>query len=292
MSILDFKRPGLCDEVWDESNELLPEVEKFITNSLSHFFEDQGLSGFVTDIVIGSSLATYYYKEDTDLDIKVIYDPNRLSKDLSDDDLIKLGRENYYTTQFLPGTTHPMDFYFYKDEDFYPINFNKYDSLYSLKKGWLSEPKELSSEPGFILNLAYEKAEPYIIQIMTDIQSVKKNLIDFILFKDYVKSLDDEEIKEVYDSFVSEFDIVNSSIEELVEDKDMFKIMRNRAFEKEDLESELEKVMGSYNYSDENLIFKIMQRYGFMKILVEVKDLYEGRGLSMDNAQEFLEAVG
>ncbi len=303
MSILDFKRGSLCQDVWGDDNQLLPEVRDFVIESLSNFFESEGLGGFETcirDIVIGSSLATYYYRSDTDFDIKVVYDEDRFIRENSnmdflvqtDEFLITKGRESFYTTQFLPGTNHALDFYFYTEEEFYPINYNKYDSLYSFKRGWLSEPRDLPiDQPDFILEVAYEKATPYIEKIVGDVHEAKKNIIDFILFRDYISTLDDDDIQAVYKEFLEQFNKVDESIVQLVDDRSMFKSMRDVAFNKEELESELELIMGSYNYSDENLIFKVIQRYGLMNMLSEIKDLYTKRGLTVDNVDDFMKVV-
>ena len=149
MSILDFKRTELCDEIWDENRFLLESVRVFIISSLESFFKDMNIAGykdFTKDILVGSSLATFYYTETSDLDIKVVYDETKLkhanssliyAKNISDQ-LIESGRSSYYLTTEVPGTHHNLDVYFYSSDEYYPVNLNKYDSLYSISDStWL-----------------------------------------------------------------------------------------------------------------------------------------------------------
>jgi hypothetical protein len=299
MSILDYKQLKLCSDIWDnDSREMLPEVHNFVLNNIMMFFNSCGIGGyedFVVDIVVGSSIATYYYTETTDIDIKVIidiplfnrYNPG-IERDICDY-LIEKGRQNYYTTMFLPGTYHPLDFYFYDKLDFYPINYNKYDSLYSFQENtWLFEPTELAGDTDTILDIAYSKAMPYIERLMSDIQNARKSIVDFIAFKDYIKNLDAEDLQIISDEFINQFQKLNNDIGDLVIDRKLIKDLRTQAFSKNELESELERLMGSFNYSDENLIFKTIQRYGFMNLLCEVSELFKSQGVKPSNANKFL----
>lgn len=306
MSMLDLKQPKLCEDIWDESGELNSDVTSFIIESLRKFFKVHDVEGYlsyIADVVIGSSLATYYYKADTDFDVKVILDVEALFKDLSitgvDSDtfvlsLTKLGRNDPYLTANVPGTQHALDIYFYDSEEFYPIDFNKYDSLYSLgTSSWIAPPRDIdfSSDPQAILKIAKEKATPYLDALARDIENAKRDVIDLIFFREYLKNLDNDEIKSVYSYFMDQFNETNASIEELIKDRQELKAMRTEAFSKNSLESELEKVMKSFNYSDENLVFKMVQRYGYMKLLYEVEEKFEIDGVSAENVDDYLDLL-
>jgi len=303
MSILDFKQKDLCDEIWGKDLRLLPEVQSFIVETITFFFKQNDVVGwmkYIDDMMIGSSLATFYYKKDSDFDIKVIIDAekimrlNRITGITPHEyaqSLTKVGRKDYYLTNFIPGTQHQIDVYFYDVHEFYPIHFNKYDSLYSIKNNeWLEPPKDIfiDNNPQAVLDIAWEKAYPYIHAISEDILVAKKNIIDFILFEDYLKSLDGDDLQSIYPFFMKKFNEVNSNINELISDRDDLKAFRMEAFSKESLDSELEKLMGSYNYSEGNLIFKIAQRYGIMKILKEIDSKVEEDGVTPDNAEDYL----
>jgi len=289
MSIIDYQQQHLCKDIWID-NEIKFEVRKFIIQSLESFFrmlDFKEISKFIKGVYIGSSLATYFYKEDTDLDIKVVMDTTLFKKhnpsfeNIKDELLLeaitKKSREEYYTTQTVPGTNHPLDFYFYSTNEFDPIQYIKYDSLYDLLNNkWLKEPKKLMSglSPKFILDEAKRRAKPFLDKITLDIHEAKRSVIDFMFFYDYIKTLDEDDLVLIQEAFNELLQELNDDIETLVEDKQLIKELRRDSFTKKELESDLEKWMGSLNFSDVNLTFKLLQRYGYMKILVEIKDLY------------------
>lgn len=305
MSILDFKRTELCPDIWDENGFLRADVRSYVLSSFSSFFSDMGIKGyeaFTKDIVIGSSLATYYYTETSDFDVKLVLDefefnkqnPNfKCDKKLSDF-LIDTGRENYYLTSNIPNTSHAIDAYFYTSYEYEPVNLYKFDSLYSMRDNkWIQEPKDMSSDfsPDYILDYAWNRAQDYIAAIVTDMSKAKKSLVDLVCLRDYLRSLDEDDIENMKYFFVRKFNDVNDSIEELIKDRVELRELRIQGFEKDDLRSDLEKMFGSFNYSDENLIFKVLQRYGYMAILNEIKMMYSKSGITADNIDTYLSLV-
>lgn len=309
MSILDFKQPQLCDDIWDENNFLRGNVRSYVLDSFKNYFNTCGIKGFdefTYDIVIGSSLATYYYTESSDFDVKLVYDKDIFIKnnpsytnipdeyDSLSTYLIKSGRKSYYLTSLIPDTNHAIDCYFYSTEEYMPINMYKFDSLYSIGGNrWIQEPKDISSDfsPDFILEYAWDKASSYVNEVINDITGAKKSLIDLVCLRDYLKSLDKDDIDNMKDFFSRKFSEVNDAIGDLVKDKDDLKELRTEGFEKVDLSSDFEKLFGSFNYSDENLIFKIMQRYGYVTILREISDLYDNEGITLDNVDKYVNLV-
>ena len=124
-SILDYQKKILCPEIW-ENGALKKEVKSFIYKALKGFFthyQFQGSQEFISHLYIGSSLATYFYKDDSDLDLKIVididafryYNPqyeDSTSDDIADE-LIEMGRKSYWLTALVPNTNHPLDAYFF-----------------------------------------------------------------------------------------------------------------------------------------------------------------------------------
>ena len=98
--------------------------------------------------------------------------------------------------------------------------------------------------------------------------------------------MDNDDLKSLYSEYERLFDDMNDSLEELIADREKIKLLRKKCFVKEELSSDLEKLMGSHNYGDGNLVYKILQRYGYMKILTEIKELFEKRGIDMSSLEE------
>ena len=90
---------------------------------------------------------------------------------------------------------------------------------------------------------------------------------------------------------MEKYNAVNESLNDLIQDRIDLKYLRTEAFSKDTLNTELEKAMQSLNYSDGNLVFKVMQRYGLMNILTSVRDKMDTEGLNVDNVNEYLSII-
>lgn len=306
-SILDYQRDTLCPDIWLADTYMRPAVKEFILSSIEGFFEDKNIKGyhqFIVDLWVGSSLASYFYKEDTDFDIKVIMDMAVFKKyndtyaDITSadiiDSLISAGRSSFWTTGNVPDTYHSLDLYFYDAKDAIPIHYMKYDSLYSIfNNTWYKEPKKLPKglSPAYVLNQAKQKAEQFIEKLDRDILETKRDTIDFIILHDYLKNMDVDDLKDFSVYFKDMFSEVNKSISMLVKDRQLIKDLRTDVFDRDTLNSDLSTLMGSINYSDENIVFKLLQRYGYMRILTEISELFKTKGISVDNIPEYYKAL-
>lgn len=297
-SILDYQRKVLCPEIW-ENNKIKPDVKKFIYKSIEGFFVGSGLKdykNFVSHLYVGSSLATYFYKEDSDLDIKVVITISEFKKSNPEyqdstgedicDELIEASRKGPFLTAFIPNTYHPLDAYFFTDQEAEKVSLIKYDSLYNLiTDTWIKESKKLEGtlSPSYTLNSAKDLAKKYIDKIVVDIDKTKRDSIDFLVLKDYMKTLDREELKLLSVDFQSAIDKVNEDLESLIVDRDIASNLRKTEFSRKSLRDEMERLMGSLNYSKGNLIYKILQRYGYLRILFEIASLYKGVRVGSDD---------
>lgn len=306
-SILDYRKDKLDPEIWRPGDKLKDGIKRFISFSITGFFEDNGISGykeFLHSIFIGSSLATYFYSEDSDLDIKIVIDLEKfisLNPDYTAtpqdevlDKLTDMGRDSLWLSAIIPGTLHVLDSYFYSTDEFYPANLLKYDSLYSvLDDTWVKEPKQVMGgySPGYILELAKQKAKPYIDKITLDIARAQRDTIDFLVLKDYIKGLDSEDLISLFGEFKRIVNGINDSVEALLTDRELAKELRKDAFSKKELTSQMEKIMGSLNYSDGNLIFKILQRYGYMRVLSEIYQVFKGKKVTSKSVEELVEIL-
>lgn len=303
-SILDYQKDYLCPQIWDEDNKLKKSVENFIISQVEAFFISLDLEGyqdFIYDIYIGSSIATYFYTDHSDVDIKIVMDIKTFNiynsnlEYMDEGELLKLlvdtGRESSLLTSFIPETKHELDAYFYSVNDLPEEHLIKYDSLYSMyREDWIKEPIQYGSLASKydILSIAKNKAELFISKLDSDIARAKRDSIDFLAFMDYLKSLDSEDLSFTEEEFQKVSNTLNDSLMELVDDKELVKYLRKYNFSKETLQTDFERLMGSLNFGDGNLIFKVLQRYGYNKILAEISDLKDRITLNEDSVTDIL----
>ena len=298
-SILDYQKDKLCPQIWEMDGLLRKDIKKFIYDAIKGFFVTKDFNGyqdFISHIYIGSSLATYFYKEDSDLDIKIVIDTDKFKhynhkyRDQSDsdimDELIEAGRRSTFLTAYIPHTMHPVDVYFFAESEIDNKYLIKYDSLYNVITGeWIKEPKRIEGEmsPSYMLNYARSIADKYIKKISKDIDETKRDSIDFLLLRDYMKGMDKHDLKDMAIDYKNYLNKVNDDVESLIEDKQIVKSLRKTAFSKRILDDQLEMMMQSLNYSKGNVIFKLIQRYGYLRILVEISRLFDGKKINSDD---------
>jgi len=303
-SILDIQREELCREIWTDDHKLRPVIRDFIFASLAGFFEELQLKGyddFVVDMYIGSSLATYFYTDESDFDIKVVIDiitfkiHNRNFSNITEEDilenLIKKGRKSSWLTAYIPETKHAMDFYFLSVKEAAQPELIKYDSLYNIMQDkWIKEPKRVEGPVSSVYTLNYirSKARNFLDKLSVDIANAKRDTMDFIILRDQLKNASKEDLEQLKTDLMISLDRINDSISLLSEDTKLVKNLRKNVFDRRTLKTDLERMMNSLNYSDENLLFKLLQRYGYMKILVEISEIYKDKKVDTSEVNRVL----
>jgi hypothetical protein len=292
MSIIDYQQETLSPEIWDLSTLLLKkDVENFLLSKVDDFFNQllsvpkPYIKGVVVkDILIASSLASYFYTKYSDFDIKIIYSLEQLltyvpelvnTKDISSF-LTELGRNRILNVE-VPRTHHRLDPFFISQDDSKNLNYRKFDSLYSVfKQQWLKPPKHISYEDMLkVVEIAKEKAQPFLDKIAKDIEEVRKESIDFMILYDYLKTLQPHQLKQFKSYIEEQLSDIDVALQKVVTDANILKLLRRKTFEKSEFQTEFEKLMSSFNFSDENLLYKFATRYGYLRILVTIKQLLE-----------------
>lgn len=295
-SILDYKQDKLCPAIWNTNNILRDNVRDFIYLQIIDFFERRDINKyqhFLESGYIGSSLATYYYTDESDLDIKFLVNISEFKKYNESFAswttegilwyLIDTGRKSKELTSTIPNTGHVLDVYFYDSFELPEEHLLRFDSLYSIgSNSWIKEPKPLPKElpPNYFLEKAKEYAEPYLAKISEDFNKTKIDSKDFMFLRNYLKSLHYEDMSEIQDYYYDLLYQIDKDLDNLIDDRKLLMRMRREGFSKEELKTEIEKLGGSLNYSQGNLIYKLLQRYGYLKILREISKIKEKEKLN------------
>lgn len=136
------KHDTLNPKLWDENNELKPEVRKKIEEIVQKFddnLKENDIELDVKDIAIIGSNANYNYSPDSDVDIHIIADTS-VYPDQEDLAMkVYLAYKSLFNNKYDP-TLNGIEAEVYVEPDEVHANSN---GVYSLKDGWLKEPEQV-----------------------------------------------------------------------------------------------------------------------------------------------------
>jgi hypothetical protein len=275
-SIVDYPYETLPTNLWDDIGDkeykLKPEIrDKIIDITEKSLINTFGDIDFFEGIIIGSSLATQFFLDSSDLDIKVLVNES-LKEDR--DESIKRLRENEYEIM-----GHPVDWYIYdiseiKDKEF----LKKYDSIYDIfQDSWIKKPHliELDKFPrDEILNRAKQEAIGWCQNADISIGQIKRNTKDFDLIFEHLKLLSSDDVTKFKEEIEKILSDIEREIEELSDKKTELTKERHKGF-KVEFEPDFEKFYYSINWTKPNLKFKIVQKWQYLNLIRGLEKLLE-----------------
>lgn len=153
------KHDTLNPKLWDENNELKPEVRDKIEEIVQKFddnLKENDVELDVKDIAIIGSNANYNYSPDSDVDIHIIADTS-VYPDQEDLAMkVYLAYKSLFNNKYDP-TLNGIEAEIYVEPDEVHANSN---GVYSLKDGWLKEPEQVDV-PEIDPNHVQELIQPF-----------------------------------------------------------------------------------------------------------------------------------
>lgn len=261
MSILDYVKPTLAPNVWEEDDKgvtLRPEIEKQILDTLGSAFKKLGseMDDFVASIYIIGGITSRQWTDKSDIDVTVV-----VRKDMSDK---AYGAIREYVVNNLNGevaadTQHPVNYYFKKEHKFVP---DVAQAIYDVKeRRWLYKDErgeEFDPEAKYQDKLV--AAEEMAEDVVSLVEALKRDLIDLGELKQAKK--DSEFYAVVYSEKLGE---VWADVENLERIYSQIHAEREKAF--------AEDPKGA-NESTANIIYKYLEKYGYLD---ELKDVLAGQ---------------
>jgi hypothetical protein len=305
-SIIDYPQSNLPEDVWNYDKEnkkyvLKTEVKQEILSRVQRFFAEKGfknIDNFWVGTVIGSSIGSLFYATSTDIDVKVIIDLAEFLKqneyDVGDQmwNMVKDVRKSDVMgdKNLLESTKRPLDIYFINLADFSETkienvserDMKKYDSLYYVEKDeWLKSPRDINDitkyvdERDKLLEQAYNKADKIAESIDLDRGKAQRLTEDILSFEKFINRLTPEQKSKLKSRLQSKLNELESALKDMIETKEEVTEDRAKAFKDLDFTLDYDKFITSLNYKDENLVMKILQKYGYFNLISKIQDIVQ-----------------
>ena len=264
-SVIDIPRkdyaPGVFDDADSENPKLKQKVLDMIDKQIKEF---EKLAPVVSTSLIGSIL-TKRYRNDADLDINVLFDVPEDEQEERREQYSKLLRD--INGKNVPGTEHPVNYYVITDPKVLENNNKKADGIFSIKDNkWIKKPDEDTFEP--------EKYEADFRKQVQELDIIKGELKRDIIDYAELKQLTNNDVLNLQELVNEKLEEIEESIRRLKEIGDKLTNDRRDIFSREMTPDEIRE-FGKQNKLPKNVIYKMLEKYHYMKLYKKLKDILE-----------------
>lgn len=291
-SSIDFPRQDLDDAIWDKEDDtytLKKEVKEKILAILEEY-PDVLLLEIAEEIRIVGSLCTNQFLDVADCDAHII--PKNIDE-WSEEEVNKVIRWFNENRDELDGWIdgHPLEVYVQLD----PNQDLMSDGCYNLLEDeWLVGPKvvPMSTDP-------YEDFSHIADDIRSTVENadklfgeLKRDVIDFEVIQAVIERMSGEDRDRLLQKLEDKLNELEDDIEALYKEKGEWTDARREASKPETPEQALKDVELAKNWKDVNATFKFVNRYKYMRIIKNLKDLLSDDEITPDEVDKIKSIMG
>lgn len=260
MSLLDYKRRSLSPHIW-EGEQLRPQVRAFILGMVKENFP-----GSIGAYILGS-ITTKHWTNASDVDINIIY-PDNADLDAPRSVADSIAKQKVK----VPMTPHIIGFYVSPKKDV-EDNVSKSPGAYNLTSGsWNKPAEELYVDP----RQHEKKFQKQIEDVDIGLGELRRDMRDIRLIIETFKHAPEDQQQQMLEELERKKDEIEEDLKNLTEEYDDLHQARLRAFEKEVKADPNAVNKHLYNQTlPGNVIFKMMERYGYRDLLERLHSIYE-----------------
>src|SRR6056300_882954 len=270
-SIIDIPRRTYAPAVFDDNDTDNPKIKQSVKSQI-----DSQLKEFETEYpiikagLIGSIL-TKRYRNDADLDINVLFD---VPVEKQEDERVRLSKKYLSASnpdniqgQLIPGTQHPINFYFITDKITYDDQEEKADAVFDIENNvFVKRPEEFIFDPDLYVNEFERKVQE--LDVVKG--ELKRDIIDY----NELTELTPNDILNLQDKIKDKLEEIEDSIEQIVKIGDTVDAERRAAFDTDMSPDEIRQY-GVKNRLPKNVIYKMLEKYHYLKFYKKCKKILE-----------------
>src|SRR6056300_903716 len=281
-SIIDIPRrtyaPAVFDDADTDNPKIKPSVKAQIDNQLKEFETEYPI---IKTGLIGSIL-TKRYRNDADLDINVLFD---VPTDKQEEERTRLSKKylsaknpDNIQGKLIPGSEHPINFYFITDKQTYDDQNKKADAVFDMESNkFIKRPENFT----FDKNLYLKDFEKKVQELDVIKGELKRDIIDYR----ELEELEPNEVLNLQDKINIKLDEIEDSIEQIVKVGDGVDADRRAAFDKDMSPDEIQK-FGIKNRLPKNVIYKMLEKYHYLKFYKKCQKILDDGKVTPDEVDD------
>jgi predicted nucleotidyltransferase len=273
-SVVDFEKKDLNPALWKDK-KLKKEVADQIWEAIDSVLEDTEFNrDNLTAVMLEGSNLTYYYNRYTDIDVHLYIEK------VIEEDKEKIGdviKEFNKKDTFIKDTKNNLELYLMPEEQYKRLAGPRYDLI---NDKWLANPQKIEI-PADMYKAAVEIALTFARDLDLAIGEIKRDIVQYVALNEEIEDMlhiDVSKFKEAKSLKLSE---IKADLEALATKEQILKDLRKKAYSEEYVPKEetlyyIQAGEADRSYTLYNMIFKILQRFGYIDPLKVIKyDIYK-----------------
>ena len=296
-SIIDIPRRTYAPGVFDDEDTDNPKIKDSVLRMITKQFQEFETEYPILKYSLIGSILTKRYRNDADLDINVLFD---VPEEKREEERLRLSKK-YLSSKnpdniqgkLIPVTKPPVNYYFITDEETYDDQNRKADAVFDIEgQTFVKRPEDFEFNP----NLYMRDFQRQVDKIDILKGELKRDIIDY----DELMELKPGEIKDLEKRTRNKLTEIEKSIQDLTDIGDKVDAERRAAFDTDMTPDEI-KTYSIKNRLPANVIYKMLEKYHYLKLLKKCKKILDDGEVSddeidslkyVDDAQSEARAVG
>jgi len=270
-SIIDIPRRTYAPGVFDDEDTDDPKIKDSVLRMISRQFKEFETEYPILKYSLIGSILTKRYRNDADLDINVLFD---VPEDKREEERLRLSKKYLSVAspdsiqgKLIPGTRHPVNYYFITDEETYDDQNLKADAVFDIKgQRFIKRPEDFEFNP----NLYMKDFQKQVDRIDILKGELKRDIIDY----DELTELKPGEIKDLEKRTQNKLNEIEQDIEQLKNIGTDLDNQRRAAFDTDMTPDEI-KTYSIKNRLPANVIYKMLEKYHYLTLLKKCKKILE-----------------
>jgi len=287
-SIIDIPRRTYAPKVFDDADTKNPKIKASVKAQIqAQLKEFESEYPILKTSLIGSIL-TKRYRNDADLDINILFDVPTDKQELERLRLSKkyLSAKTAGNVQgkLIPGSEHPINFYFITDKKTYEDQNKKADAVFDIETDkFIKRPEDFSFDVGLYIKDFNKK-----VQELDVIKGeLKRDIIDY----DELKELNPDDILNLQDRINDKLEEIEDSINDIIKVGDGVDADRRAAFDSDMKPDQIQK-FGIKNRLPKNVIYKMLEKYHYLNFYKKCKKILDDGKVTDAEIDSLKEAKG
>jgi len=287
-SIIDIPRKNYAPAVFDDADtsnpKIKPSVVVLINKQLEMFEEEYP----VLKVSLIGSILTKRYRNDADLDLNVLFD---VPADKQEEERLRLSKKYLSVSnpdniqgKLIPGTKHPINYYFITDKKTYDDQNKKADAVFDIEGNkFVKRPEDFK----FDVNVYIADFNKKVQELDVVKGEMKRDIIDY----DELKELQPDDILNLQEKINEKLEEIEDSIKDIIKIGDGLDADRRAAFDTDMTPDQIQK-FGIKNRLPKNVVYKMLEKYHYLAFYKKCKKILDDGEVTDAEIDSLKEAKG